>query len=58
MFLCMKDGIINTTGEITRACKDCKFYVCKVMNAEIKAKERLSDTMRFSMYAISGYYEE
>lgn len=51
MFLCMKDGIISTKDEIIRECDNCEFYKAKTQN-------KLSDTMRFSMYAISGYYEE
>lgn len=58
MFLCMKDGIINTTGEKSKACENCKFYICKVLNKEVEMQKKLSDTMRDSMHAIAGYYEE
>lgn len=58
MFLCMKDGIISTKDEIIRECDNCEFYICKLVNSKAKTQNKLSDTMRFSMYALAGYYEE
>ena len=53
-----KNIIISTKDEIIRECDNCEFYICKLVNSKAKTQNKLSDTMRFSMYAISGYYEE
>lgn len=58
MFLCMKDGIVNTTGEMSKACENCEFYICKVLNNEVEKQKKLSDAMHDSMHALAGYYEE
>lgn len=58
MFVCMNDGIISVTDEIIKDCQNCKNCICKFFNDQIKTQKKLSEVMRFSMYAISGCYEE